>query len=248
MSWRTRVPRWLYTILMLALVALFLRLALWQYHRAHERAAQIQAAASALRAPASPLDVAQADQLPRFSHVYVVGRYDAVHQVLLSERPQPDGDLTGFEVLTPIELHGGRLLLVDRGWIPENGVGRPQADLAAPAGPVRATGYLGDLPEPGLRLGPASESPQAWPAVLLFPRWSDLERRYGSGLVKRLLLLEAGAQGGYDRAWPLRPRHGPAENYSYMAQWLGFALATFVVWLLLIVRGRGRGRGRTERI
>lgn len=240
MNLRRRIAPWFYTILMMALVALFVRLAVWQYHRARERTALIGAARAALHSPARSLDPVLADGLPRFSHVYVVGHYDVAHQLLLAEQPQPDGDDTGYDVLTPIEFANGDRLLVNRGWIPQNGKGSAVADLAAPTGAVRASGYLVNLPEPGVRLGPASEHRKAWPAVLLYPRWSDVERLYGVRFVHRLLLLESDARGGYDRAWTLRPSRGPAENYSYMVQWLGLAAATIVIWGFLMLRARRR--------
>lgn len=238
MSKRRKPVFWLLTALTLALVGLFVRLAVWQYHRAQEREAQIREAAAARHEPATELRPTDAERLTRFSRVYVEGRYDSTHQVLLSERPQPEGDATGYEVVTPLVLKGGALLLVDRGWIPQDEKGRPQADLAAPAGLVHAAGYLADLPEPGLHLGAAGARNPAWPATLLYPRWSDLERLYGTALVHRLLLLEADAPGGYDRAWQLRPEHGPGENYSYMVQWLGFAIALIVIWIVLTARSR----------
>lgn len=242
MSKRRGRAFWLLTALAAGLVALFVRLAVWQYHRAQEREAQIRDAAAARHEPAAALSVAGAAGLPRFSRVYAEGRYDAAHQVLLSEMPQPDGDGTGYEVLTPLVLPGGTPLLVDRGWIPQGETGEPRADLAAPAGTVRATGYLADLPAPGLRLGSDRAGPAGWPARLLYPRWSDLQQLYGTVLVRRLLLLEPDAQGGYDRAWQLRPEHGPGENYSYMVQWLGFAVTLIVIWFVLAFRS---GRTRT---
>lgn len=239
MSKRAYFLPWFYAGLMLALVALFVRLAVWQYHRAHEREALIRAADVAVRSPATRLAPGATGALPRFAHVYAQGRYDSARQVLLAEMPQPDGEATGFQVLTPLRLAGGAVLLVDRGWIPADGKDRPRADLAAPPGTVRAAGYLANLPVPGLRLGSDDVSARGrWPEILLYPRWNDLAGLYGPGLVRRLILLAPDATGGYDRAWQLRPEHGPGENYSYMAQWLGMAGAVFVIWLVLTIRRR----------
>lgn len=234
-----RLPRrfWFLTALAAVVVAVFFRLALWQYHRAHEREALVAAARAALESPATRLAPARAAELPRFAHVYAEGAYDGGRQVLLTEMPQPGGAATGVEVLTPMRLGAGALLLVNRGWVPADAEGRTNRPLAAPRGRVQVSGYLGELPSPGLRLGSGTMAHAgAWPQRLLYPRWRDLDRLYGAGLLHRVLLLSPEAAGGYDRAWRLRPRHGPQENYGYMAQWLGLAATVIVVWLVLTLR------------
>jgi len=110
---------------------------------------------------------------------------------------------------------------------------------------VRVSGFLGSLPQPGVRLGQGSGArPGQWPRRLLYPSWADLATLYGSHLVHRLLLLSPRAEGGYDRAWRLEPAHGPQENYSYMAQWIGLAVTVFIVWLALTLRSLRKERKR----
>ena len=53
--------------------------------------------------------------LPRFKRIAVAGSWDAAHQFLLDNRSH--GGLPGYEVLTPLQLADGRVLLVDRGWV-----------------------------------------------------------------------------------------------------------------------------------
>ena len=228
---------WPLTLLMLAVVGLFCRLALWQYHRAQERTALLASLAAARHGPARPLPAGGVDKLPRFARVVADGRYDGRRQVLMIEMPQPDGDAIGAEVLTPLRMPGGRLLLVNRGWIAAGPDGQTSVALTPPAGTVRASGLLGSLPRPGVRLGSGSGAHRGqWPQRLLYPDWTGLDKLYGPGLVHRVLLLAPAAQGGYDRAWRLEPAHGPQENYSYMAQWIGLAVTLFIVWLALTVR------------
>ncbi len=225
---------------MVGVIMVFCRLALWQYHRAHEREALLTAVRAAAEAPATVLTAAKAHTLPRFARVYMNGRYDDSHQVLLQEMPQPEGPGTGVEVLTPFRLDSGGTVLVNRGWTAADAQGHTQSDLSAPSGSIRITGHLGQLPVPGLRLGRSGSKPGKWPQRLLYPRWESLERLYGNTLVRRVLLLSAASRGGYDRDWRLRPEHGPQENYGYMVQWLGLAGTVFIVWLILTVRAARR--------
>lgn len=235
---------WLPTVAMLVLVAVFLRLAVWQYHRGQERAAQIAAADSALAAPAVRLAPAALASLPRYAHVYAVGRYDGAHQVLLKEMNEPGGERVGYEVLTPLALAGGATLMVNRGWVASGVGGRARAALAPPAGTIHAAGYLAPLPRPGLHLGGNPARAARWPVRLLFPGWTELERLYGHTLLHRMLLLAPDAGGGYGRNWDMKPEYGPQQNYGYMAQWIGFAVVVFGLWLWFTVRRlRSRGGG-----
>lgn len=244
---RAKVAILLLTVLMVAVVALFARLALWQYDRAQQRAGVLKAYAVARRETAKPLPPSGVDDLPLYAHVYVRGRYESGRQILLIERPQPNGAGVGANVMTPLRMAGGGLLLVNRGWIPAGPRGDTRASLAPPAGTVRVSGFLAGLSRAGLRLGRARGVPGQWPRRLLYPRWRDLERLYGPGLVHRILWLGPQEPGGYDRAWRFRPAHGPDENYGYMAQWIGLAVTVFIVWLVLTLRALPRFHGDTKR-
>ncbi|MGH8226178.1 MAG: SURF1 family protein [Gammaproteobacteria bacterium] len=237
--------RWLPTVAMVVLVIVFARLAVWQYHRAHQREAQIAAVDSALAAPATRLVPATLAALPRYAHVYADGRYDGAHQLLLKEMSEPGGTRVGYEVLTPFLFAGGGTLMVNRGWVAVDTGGNVHADLAAPAGLVRVAGHLAPLARPGLHLGGNPAHADAWPVRLLFPGWTELERLYGRQLMHRTLLLAPTAAGGYGRNWNMKPYYGPQQNYSYMAQWIGFAVVVFALWLWFTIRRLRRKRSGT---
>lgn len=247
MSARAKLVMLVLTVLMAATVALFARLALWQYHRAQQRSTTLKAYATARREGVRPLPVSGVDDLPLYAHVFARGRYERGRQILLIERPQPNGAAIGADVLTPLRMAGGALLLVNRGWVPASPRGDTQTSLAPPAGTVRVSGFLARLSRAGVRLGRARGVPGQWPRRLLYPRWRDLERLYGPGLKHRILWLGPRERGGYDRAWRFRPAHGPDENYGYMAQWIGLAVTVFIVWLVLTLRALPRLHGDGKR-
>src|SRR5699024_6200163 len=107
----------------------------------------------ARRASPTALSLANVNNLPRYSHIIAQGHYEAHRQVLLMEMTRPRGTQTGYEVLTPLVLASGHILLVNRGWVPMDEHKNPQADLAAPDGKADVVGYLAPLPRPGLHLG-----------------------------------------------------------------------------------------------
>jgi len=247
MNARAKAVFWLLTLLMVAVVALFARLALWQYHRAQERTLLLRSYAAARQGGVRPLPAAGVAGLPLYAHVYARGQYDGGRQIVFIERPQPDGPAVGADVITPLRMPGGHILLVNRGWVPADPQGHTRAALAPPAGTVRVSRYLADLSRAGVRLGGRNSGNGQWPRYLLYPRWKDLEALYGPGLQRRILWLAAGEPGGYDRAWRFRPAHGPDENYGYMAQWIGLAVTVFIVWLVLALRSLRRSHGDNRR-
>ena len=238
---------WLLTLLMVAVVALFARLALWQYHRAQERTLLLQSYAAARGGGARQLPAKGVAGLPPYAHVFARGQYDGRRQIVFIERPQPNGPAVGADVVTPLRLPGGRILLVNRGWVPASPQGHVRVSLAPPAGTVRVTGYLADLSRAGVQLGGRKSMQGQWPRYLLYPRWKDLDALYGPGLQHRILWLAPSEPGGYDRAWRFRPAHGPDENYGYMAQWIGLAATVFIVWLVLALRSLRRSYGDNRR-
>lgn len=233
---------WLPTLLMVICVVAFCWLAVWQYHRAHEREARIVAVEAARSAPPTLLVASSLDRLPRYAHVRATGRYDGKRQVLLIEMTRPGGSQVGYEVLTPLKLASGKMLLVNRGWFPKAHGERMNVDLSVPTGAVSAVGFLAPLQRPGLHLGGNPAQVKDWPARLLFPTWEELARLYGPKLLHRMMLLAPEEKHGFARDWTMRPRHGPQQNYSYMVQWIAFAVIVFGLWLWFTVKRFRRWR------
>ncbi len=140
-------PRWLGALLAaLALSTLFYVLGHWQWskHVAHvEIATAVDAhydaapkpLAAALPNPRTVLDVA--DQWTRVS---VTGTYAVDERLLVRGRVLDDQP--GFEVLLPLDVNGGTLL-VDRGWVPYTGsASTVPAVPGPPSGTVTVTGWL----------------------------------------------------------------------------------------------------------
>ncbi|WP_425954983.1 SURF1 family protein [Xylanimonas sp. McL0601] len=158
-TWRVLLrPRMLVVLLVaLAVAAVCVRLGVWQWHRAVERATAADRAAAAEAASAGPVGLGSlvrpqapmpGDDVGRA--VWATGTYEADGQQLVTGRAL-SGEL-GYLVLTPLrvsddgtggaswaDLSGAPVLPVVRGWVasPSDAPG-----LAVPAGQVRVTGWL----------------------------------------------------------------------------------------------------------
>jgi cytochrome oxidase assembly protein ShyY1 len=135
-------PRWMvgHVVALVAIVA-FASLSLWQLRRLDDRLAynaQVAGGLAAAPVPLHALDGVRPDALA-YRRVVLTGTYDAAAEVFLSTRSS-DGR-PGHHVLTPLRTADGRIVVVDRGWVPLDRV-PPAVDAAPPEGEVTVEGVL----------------------------------------------------------------------------------------------------------
>ena len=217
----------------------------WQFTRNQERSAQLALVGKNYDAQPVPL----ADLIPpgetldagdQWHPVRLTGTYLAEDQLLVRNRPH--GGTAAFEVLVPFRLDDGRVILVNRGWVPPGGdQPDPDAVPAPPAGEVTVIARLrpGEpLPSSG-RTAPDGQVPTI-----------------NLGLIADTIDDSAGAaleQGAYGlmvsedpapAAQPNRleaPSEDPGPHLSYAIQWILFAIMGFV-FIGYVIRTERRHR------
>jgi surfeit locus 1 family protein len=233
MSTARRRPTLFAVALTLAAVGIFVRLGLWQLHRADEKKALVAQYEAGQR---STVDLSGAGSITRYQKVRARGRYDAGHQVLLDNMPSAMGG-AGYRVLTPFELEQGGWWLVDRGWVAP---GRTRADLPGidVRGEVRTIhGQTDRLPEPGVRLASAPASGgERWPRVMNFPDRSTLERELGRPIAPLIVKLDASEPDGYERVWREPVVAGSGRHLGYAVQWFAFAATAVILFFIVSFR------------
>jgi cytochrome oxidase assembly protein ShyY1 len=217
--------------------ALTVHLGLWQLHRGAEKQALDRQYAAAAQQP--PLDL-DTGPVPAAGIAAVSaaagGQYLADRQLLLDDQVR-DG-VPGYHVWTPLRLHGGRLLIVNRGWVPQGADRRQLPALPAPPGELELRGLWRALPEPGIRLGGAAcdpaHPPAQWPLSVLYPTAADLACFYGEPVLAGELLLAPQAEGGFVREWKVSGTgFPPVRHYAYAAQWFALALTLLALFIKL---------------
>ncbi len=230
---RVLAPSGLFTALTVVLCWVFFLLGRWQWHRGELRQAEWDRFASGAERIVA-LGSAGVGSVARFQRVSVVGRLDPDHQFLLDNRSYQGR--AGFEVLTPLERPNGRVVLVDRGWVPFSGLRARLPGVALkPRGTVTVVGRVDDLPSPGLASGRAAPGPQPWPKVTAFPSMSQLSSALGVALEPRIVLLDPREEDGYVRDWH-PPGMEPIRHWSYAVQWWSFAVVLVVLWSILSLK------------
>ena len=217
----------------------------WQFTRNEERSAQLALVEANYDATPVPLDElipagGALDPGDQWHPVRLVGQYVVDDELLVRNRPH--GGTSAFEVLVPFRLIDGRVLLIDRGWVPP-GDDQPDPDAvpAAPAGEVTVIARL----KPGEPLPSSGRSaPEGQVPTIHLPLVADSV----SAEVGRALELSAyGVMVSEDPAAVDRPQQlaspseDPGPHLSYAIQWILFAVMGFV-FIGYVIRTERRHR------
>jgi surfeit locus 1 family protein len=235
----------LMTLLVVAAMAVMVRLGVWQLERREQRIARnadlvakldaapisLNEAALAVQWPL-PEDRAEVRNLP----VEAAGEYDFSNQLLLVQ--QNYRDMPGAHLVVPLVLAGAdQAVLVDRGWVPFDDVqtGRWQ-QYDDKRGPVTISGrvqpsqiLVGRAAEQAGSSAERQEAKTEWYRI-------DIEAIQGQ-LPYRLLpvyLLEApGPEGNIALPYRIEPEVDLTEgpHLGYAAQWFAFAVVAGVVYM-----------------
>ena len=239
--------RWLFGhLLALVLVTAFFNFGLWQLRRLDQRrvanAVLIERITLPTASLADALPAGGAAEVPEYLSVTARGSFLPEAEVLLRGRSR-DGR-PGFHLLTPLLLSeaggwAGKLLLVERGWVPYDHDSVPVAAALPPPGEVVVTGRLR-----------APRTPPSGPLAVLAPRdpaqgaltqsfYVDVGRlaaQMPGELVPAYLELtaQAPAQLG-ELPRPLgEPDLSEGSHLGYAIQWFAFFVIGVVGYLLLL--------------
>ena len=226
-------------LLTVAGALLFIRLGIWQLHRADFKDSLLRRYAAAVSAPVQDFAAVAArppaDSYPR---VHVQGRY-LVNRVYLLDNPKHD-TRGGVEVFAPLQMRGqARLLLVDLGFLPGHGTdGTPPLPPLSSA-LVELQGLYVPPPPVGFEMGGNALARETrWPKKSIFLAMNEVADDLGRPLYPRVLALDADSSSAYVRKHSLDLTMPPARHRAYAFQWFAFALAAVAI-LLVVHRKRG---------
>jgi surfeit locus 1 family protein len=225
-------PKWiLFHLLIVVLVFTMVNLGIWQYHRYQGRTAFNDEVRSRFDLAAQPFeqlvsDTTDPDDVEWFQAT-LTGTYLPDEQLILINRGQ--FGQAGSDVVTPIELADGTLVLIDRGFLVEGStVPEPPTGEITVTGTIRASERrnLGGLTDP--------------PGDLTEAQRLDIERLApqmpGPVAPVFVTLVESDpAQGGGLQPLPA-PELSNGPHLSYMVQWFIFSLCAIVGWVLAMRR------------
>ncbi|MYU21726.1 SURF1 family protein [Streptomyces sp. SID8352] len=229
------------TLLALLLIPTMIRLGFWQMHRYEERTARNDLVARALDADPVPVERLTAPGRriggeQRYRTVTAEGRFDTDREVVVRRRTNAD-DAIGYHVLTPFVLTDGRVLLVNRGWIPADGPSQtafPRVP-APPRGAITVTGRL--MPDETTAASGIKDL-EGLPdrQIMLISSEREAARLDAEVLGGYVVLAEPKPAAGGPQLIGRPGDEDSALNFAYAVQWWLFAAAVPVGWWFLVRR------------
>lgn len=209
----------------------------WQWARRDEAIERVEVITSNYDAPAVPLaellpEPGASDVQLEWHPVTLTGEY--LEDELLLVRSRPHEGQPGFAQLVPFRLDDGRVIAVDRGWLPvSDDAMYPAFNPSPPAGEVQLVVRL-KAGEPVL---PGRGAPDGQLATINLPQVADAldgviaDEQIDTGMYGLLVT---------ENPEPVDPRPAPAikpgvdegPHASYALQWIMFALVaiTGLIW------------------
>lgn len=230
-------PDIILTIIMFVLLALFIRLGVWQLSRAEEK--ETLKETMDYRDSLPPLLVdkqLKADAGLRFRKIVVRGSFLVERQFFLEGRKHRGR--AGYHVVSPLRIEGTDIqVLVNRGWVETGNDWNVLPTVSTPEGPVQVTGMI-DIPsKPPFISAPAADSGEDWGK-----RWPFIDLDYyvrqTGGAIQPFVMLQSPLDAhGFVREWPVfNPKKG--MHIGYAIQWFAFAVITLVIYLVLSLTRR----------
>lgn len=213
------------------MVALTVALGFWQVRRLEWKTALLTEIDRGEAGAPIPLGL---DPRP-FSRVQAAGQFLPPVALYGTEvRSTRDGASLGGQLIQPLQMDDGRIVLVDRGWVPEPARGSVSAP-AMSAGPVTVTGYVRPAEYP-VRFG-AADDPAARRFYALDP--AAIGASLGVTAAPYTLVALGLAHPGVTPE-PATELPRPVNNhFAYAVTWFSFAgcaLIIFAVYARKVIR------------
>ena len=223
-------PRLWPTLITVPAVLAMLALGTWQVQRLFWKQDLIAERQAGLAAPVTPWPEAEGRLPQLFWHrISAEGEFLNERELVLAARSMNGNP--GYHIVTPFQIAGGPMLMVDRGWVP---LDRKESAARAPgqiAGPTAVTGIL----RPGHQ--PSWLTPDNQPDTN-FWFWLDLPAMAlaagADGRAVTEAYLEADATpnaGGFPIGGQTRTEL-PNDHLQYAITWYALALALGVIYIL----------------
>ncbi|KOG33911.1 SURF1 family cytochrome oxidase biogenesis protein [Streptomyces resistomycificus] len=229
------------TLVAFLLIPTMIRLGIWQMHRYDERTARNQLVSTALSAEPVPVERLTSPghtvtRNERYRSVTAKGHFDTDEEVVVRRRVNAD-ETVGFHVLTPFVLDDGKVLLVNRGWIPADGPSQTAfPKIPAPAaGETTVTGRL--MPDETTAASGIKNLKGLPDRQVMLINSEQEARRLGVPVLGGYIAQTAPEPKGDTPELVGRPGDEDAAlNYAYAFQWWLFAAGVPVGWVILVRR------------
>jgi surfeit locus 1 family protein len=231
------------TLITVICIPLFIKLGLWQYHKAQQKQAIHSAydranVVQALQFPLGIIDSKLVNDDLKYRKVTVKGVYEEKYQILLDN--QVEGDRVGYHVITPLKIDKtSEYVLVNRGWILGKDIHTELPVFSTPSGMQTITGQVWVPSKKIFTLedkGDESTVARQTTTKPWQPVWQNMDMikyKHSVPLTVSELAIKLDQNsyaGGFVRNWQI-PAERITTNLGYAYQWFGFALAALLIFI-----------------
>lgn len=221
-------PSWPMLLLAVVFFSLFLRLGFWQISRADEKTKMILAQKTQERQ--KPVLWSAKKKLPlQYERIVLKGKYGS--QIFLLDN-QHHNHQFGYDVLTPLELSDGTLVLIDRGWVPGELTRRVLPNIQIPKGVIELQGSAYFPSKKQWVLGPALE--ERGNKITILERVDDqlISQILQKSVSPFIIRLDKQDANGFVREWETVSMP-PQRHLAYALQWFVMALVVLIIFVAL---------------
>jgi surfeit locus 1 family protein len=224
-------PNWYLTILAGLFIILFLRLGFWQLHRAEEKKQMIVAEASSAAMKPTPLDLKN-DSVKAYQRIIVEGYY--LSHVFLFDNQHYQHQF-GYDVLSPLMLANGRVIMIDRGWVPGDVTRQTFPEPKPPKERVTLQGTVYVPSNKQWTLGPSLEEKGPSLTVIETLDHNLFTQVLQKNLYPFIIRLDKQDGHGFVRDWKVVSMP-PERHRAYAMQWFAMALVLVIIYVVLTVK------------
>lgn len=206
----------------------FVRLGFWQIQRADEKKEMI--AAHKVQEKQNAVVWIPTKNLPlQYERVKVKGKY--LSQVFFLDN-QHQKHQFGYNVLSPLALSDGSIILIDRGWVPGELTRRVLPNIKSPSGVLELEGSVYFPSKKQWVLGPAFE--EKGDKVTIIERIDDqlISKILQKSVSPFIIRLDKQDSNGFVREWETVSMP-PQRHLAYALQWFLMALVVLIIFVAL---------------
>lgn len=221
-------PSWFMIVLAAVFILLFTRLGFWQIERSEEKRVMLQAEAALAKQEPLLWDVTQHVPL-QYQRIKAHGHYLPDIFFLDNQHQQHQ---FGYDVLSPLVLQDGSVVLIDRGWVPGDSTRRTLPQIDTPKDTIQILGHVYFPSQNQWILGPAIEQKEQKIAVLELLDTKIVTQVLQKKVYPFIIRLGKDENYGFVRQWAIVSMP-PERHLAYALQWFAMALAILIIFLVL---------------
>lgn len=221
-------PNWLMLVLATFFISTFVGLGLWQIQRADEKTKMI--VAQEALAKQDPLIWEPGQKLPeQYQKIRLQGIY--LPELFLLDNQHYQHQF-GYDVISPLLLDDGSVVMVDRGWVSGDITRRIFPKVQIPHGSFKMLGTVYFPSKKQWVLGPRFEKKENKLTILELIDEEILKQILQKKVYPFIIRLDSSEPFGFVREWEIVSMP-PQRHFAYAIQWFAMALVILIIFVAL---------------